>query len=71
MSHNRNGNDHDTESGVLIWILLIVLLLGGIGTGGYFVLRKRQAAVQAERMAVEVERAARDAEEAARKAKAP
>jgi uncharacterized protein HemX len=72
MSHNFNGDAQDGEGGFLIWILLIVLLLGGVGFGGYWVLGQRQqAARQAEMQALEAERNAKEAAEAARKARAP
>ena len=75
MSHDSRGDAKDGESGTLLFILLILLLVGGVGAGGYWVLgQRRQAAVQADMQAMEAERAAQEAaaaEESLRKAKVP
>lgn len=72
MSQEMGDDAKDGDSGLLILILLIVLLLGGIGMGGYwFVGHRRQAAVQAEMQAREAAQAAQEAAAAHQKAKAP
>jgi formylmethanofuran:tetrahydromethanopterin formyltransferase len=62
------GEDRD-DGGVIIGLQLFVLILAGVGGGGYFLFAQRQrAAREAERMAVEAARDAAAAREAAIKA---